>query len=130
MCHICERLTPPHGMAVCNHQVDGQGSGFNERTKQDSRLFDWPLGPLAEACTCTNTRVNTRVQVGLVKRDWEDTGQGSNSKMTGSGSASCSNARNFPFHTRYILDGDPQRGGIINSRFPPAPSIDLSCVTW
>ena len=53
----------------------------------------------------------------------------SNSRMTGSGSAPCSNIRNFPFQTRCEVS-DLQRGGKINSRSPLGPRIHPSSRTW
>lgn len=58
----------------------------------------------------------------------EDTGYGSKSRITGSGSEPCSNARNRPFHTRRPTS-DRQEGGNINSRFSSGPYIHPSSLT-
>ena len=52
----------------------------------------------------------------------------SRSKITGSDSPSCSNARNCLSHLRSI-GYDCQGGGNIKSRFPPGPRIHQSFVT-
>ena len=63
------------------------------------------------------------------KCDGEDTGRYSNSRMTGSGSVPCTSARNCPFQTRFSMY-ECQGGGNISNRFPAAPSIHPSVVTW